>query len=752
TVADAVLFRPLPYHEPDRLVIARMQNPATGERYTFVPMDVVQAIHGSHRGVGEVARLEDGPFVTQETPDGLAVLPAVSVTANYFQVLGVRAHAGRIFTRDDEAAGGRVVMLTHQAWRRRFGGRDVVGRPLALATQTFDVVGILPRDFVFPTPFAEPIELVTVAPEAIGANPNTRQVSLNRGAIYPVARLEPGVTRSQAQSELDALFRAIPPSGSDPAVPVFDDVRAGLQVVGGPIMRYMLVGAVVLLLLGCANLANLLLARGRRRERETGVRAALGATQMRIVRPLLIESLLLALGASLVAMMLARVAFDLLIGLVPPEAYLGAGVGVDARVLWFTLALGLAAGVTFGVAPAWHAARRDAQSLIQRRARSAAPRAAVGTPLVAVQVALAIVLVFGAAIAGRAFVGLLRQPPGFSPDGVLTVNLDATQERGEALQDLLLRLMDDLRGHPEVVSVGATSSLPQIRPNAFAPVFFPGTANVAADLVHALPGFFETARIPVLAGRVIALNDARAGAPLAVLSAHAARVLFPGRDPLGAVVNASGRELTVVGVVGDVRQRLAGESAPLVYAVPGRDIRATTIVVRMREGDAEAAAAIRRRASALVPGVVVRVAWWTDRLNALAAYRNPRFQSIVLGSFATIALVLTTIGVFGVVAFLVASRRRDMGIRLALGSAPGALVAFTMRRSLAPVVIGAAAGLASTRLLARLAETQLYEVDSTDPMVLAATTGVVLLAAAVAAWLPARRAARIDPLAVLRQE
>ncbi|HSC28392.1 MAG TPA: ABC transporter permease, partial [Vicinamibacterales bacterium] len=516
SVADAVLFRPLPYSDPDRLLTARMENRATGERFTLVAGDLVRAIHDGHTGVGEVARLEEGPVVTRPTPDGMETIAAAAVTANYFQVLGVRAHRGRIFAVAGEDAGARAAMLSYRAWRERFGGDDqIVGRPLVLGQRAFDIVGVLPPGFVFPSPIAGTPDLICLLEGSAGGR--------GTGAFYPVVRLEPGVTRAEAQSELEAIYRALETGrGGEETVPVFEDIRSVLHATGGPIMRYMLAGSLLLLLLGCANLANVVLARGRRRERQTGIRAALGASRVRLVRPVLLEAMALAAAGSIAALAVARVAFDTMIGSVPPEAYLGADVGVDRRVFVFTVLLGFTAAIVFGLAPAWFSARKHAQRLIQRGAAAGARRAVAGSSLVAAQAGIAIVLVFGASIAGRAFLTLVREPIGFMPDDVLTVNLAVTGQRGAALQDLYLRVIEEVSREPGVRAAGATSSLPRIRESAWAAVYRPGTQDIVASHVHALPGYFEAARIPVIAGRPYTTAEVRAGALVAVVSERAA--------------------------------------------------------------------------------------------------------------------------------------------------------------------------------------------------------------------------------------
>jgi predicted permease len=751
SVADAVLFRPLPYPDPDRVHILQIQDLHTGKRYTLTPHTYLQAIDQHHRGLGGVGLIEPGPDVVVPSETGAERLRTAAATVNYFSILGIRPARGRLFDPADVAHEGRVAVLSYAAWRTRFGGdENIVGRAVPIGGMTFDVIGVLPRDLVIPSVFVGRAELVTVMRSDLD--------DPRGGTFQPIVRRKPGVTREQAQAEMDALIRPLAAQTPDrrDSLPVLEDVRSVLYPTGQPIMRFLLAAAGLVLLIGCANLANMLLARGQRRERETGVRAALGASRLRLVRPVIFESILVGLAGAALALATTALASDVLLRQVPRAAYGSAPVGVGMRVVWFALALGLAGGFAFSVVPAWRAARVDAQALLQGRVGgSAQRRARLGRPMAAVQVALAIVLVFGAVIAGRAFVAVLRVPLGFTPEQVIVIRLLPPREAktGLARQDFYVRAVEALRQRPDVVLAGAVGSLPLGGAAMDEGIEANGSRVAGAGIVHVLPGYFDTVGIRLVRGRSPNWQDVQSGADVAVVSEAASRTLFAGRDPLNATfTNGRGRQFAVVGVVSDVRASLDGDSGAPAYVIAGANTRMLTIVARVRGQQAAVLAGIKRDMSRLAGGQPSTVEWWTDSISALTSYRNPRFQTIVLGTFATLALALMAVGIFGVVAFLVAIRTHEMGIRLALGATPSSLVRLMVGQSLAPVGVGLVVGLLATRGLTRLAEAHLFAVQVRDPVTLAGAAATVVVAALLAAYLPARQAMRADPTVVLRAE
>jgi predicted permease len=372
SIADAVLFRPLPFRDPDRVFVLRMMN-AKGQRFTNVTNDYLDAIDANHRGLGEVGRAGDPPAGRVDGPEGVEVVPALGVTAAYLRVLTPELASGRIF--DDADTPGRAALLSSASWRTRFGSDPaIVGKTITLGQASFDVVGVLAPGVFLPTSFNRKPELVTLVPPV---SPGARG-----GQFHPIVRLEPGVTREQAQAEIAALVAPI--GARDPrragSMPVLDDIRSVVYPVARNITSFILAAALLVLLIGCANLANMLLARGRRLERETAVRTALGAGRLRVVRPLLFEALIIGVAAAGLAVAVTRLSFAALIDQVPRAAYGSAAVGVDRRVMALALALAILGGLVFAVVPAWRAARLDVIALLHSRQRRTRSAARVGRP------------------------------------------------------------------------------------------------------------------------------------------------------------------------------------------------------------------------------------------------------------------------------------------------------------------------------------------------------------------------------------
>ena len=745
SIADAVLFRPLPFRDPASLFVVQMLDPATARRYTMVRWSHIRAIRDNHRGVGDVATIESGPTLVASTPAGPEYVRTAAVTANYFEIFGAAPARGRLFGRGD-APDGRTALLSYEAWQSRFGGDEaIVGGTATFGAERFDVVGILPRGFLFPTPLVRKPEVIVVH--------DTWDEGPGSGAWFPIVRLEPSTTREQADAELATLAaatRAIEPAVG-PGVPVLQDVRTVLFPAGRPIMRFLLTAAVLVLLIGCANLANLFLARAQRQQRDLGVRVALGASRLRILRPLVLEAVLIGTAGAALALAVTSLSFDMLIRQVPPIAYGSAPVGVDLRVGAFALALGgLGAGL-FAMLAAWRVSRLDLIAIIQRRlaGRPSIARR-FGQPMVAVQVAIAVVLVFGAAITGRALFAILQVPLGFDAERVIAIS--AVQGPGNAggPRAFYGAMLDRLRGHADVISAGAAHALPLSGAASYGSI--PGTDGkraVGIDLV--MPGYFDTIGARLERGRLHHAGDLRDATDVIVLSRSAARVLLPGLEPIGASVrSASGRQFSVIGVVSDIRGRLDGPDIPAAYALPFAERALLTVVVRVRDRNGTILPALRRDAAAVAGGQPVDAVWWDDTIDEVTAYRNPRFQAVVLVSFAALALALTATGVFGLISFLVANRAGELGVRASLGATPPVLVRLVFRQALTPVIVGLAAGLVASRGLARLAEAQLYQVNTNDPLTLVATATVVVLAACLAAYAPARRARHA--IALLRAE
>lgn len=753
SIADAVLFRPLPYADVDQLDALMMRDRVSGRFGALVSYEYIEALQDNARAIGisEVGLIDENGSIPMATPEGIVDVRTISVTPAYLRVLGARPYRGRNFVNDD--APGRTAMLTYDAWRDRFGGNAaIVGHPLTIGMSTFDIVGILPPKMMMPMIFGtsgdRPVLMIAAASPPRGEK---------GGTFYPVVRRDDGLSREQAQSRIDTVTQPI--SAKDPRTvnvgPALQEMRSVMFPVGRPIMKWMFAASALVLLLGCANLGNMLLARSLRYQRETGLTLALGASRARVLRPILFESVIIGVAGAAIALIVTAAAFDALLKQVPVGATGPATVGVDLRVALLALAAGLAAGVLFAIVPAWRASRADVQALLLSRGGGGQPRGRFGRPMVAVQVALAVTLVFGAAVTSRAFIDVLRVPLGFDDTNVARLQVPSKGLRGQALQDYFARVIHTIESRGDVVAAGAGTRPPLSGTAPDEGVRVPGQDGLAAGINHVLPGFLESMDVKAVRGRLLSWTDVASDPNAAVVSEEAARSLFPGQDPIGRTFdNGRGREFHVVGVVPDVRFSLGStfRDAPSTYVIPGDSARRFVVFVRLRSKSDVSLAAIRSDLAPLSGGLPAIATWWSDAISGISAYKNPRFQTIVLGAFAFLALGLTALGIFGVVAFLVASRTREMGVRLAIGATPASVVALVVRQSLLPVGAGVVGGVVAATLLGKLAEAQLFQVKTHDSKTLALSAITVLVAALAAAYWPARRAGRVNPITALRAE
>lgn len=724
----------------------RMKNRQSDQRSTLVRHLYLQTVSAGQAGIGEIGLSDNGPRLILPTSDGARKMPTIAVNPAYFRVLGIRPARGRLFDAGDTTQPGRPALLSYAAWQQQFGGEEqIVGRQVPIGSMTFDIIGILPPGFLFPHPWTEKPELITLMePVPAGAR---------GGTFYPIVRLQPGVTVEQAQAAIQSMVA--PLMKEDPNVlPVLDDVRQVIYPVGRPLMCFLLAAAVFVLLIGCANLSIMLLARTRRNEREMGVRAALGASRVQLVRPVFFEAALLSLAGVGPAVLGTSLVFETLLRQVPRLAYGNAPVGINLRVILFTLGLSLLSGFLFSVVPAWRAAQVDAQKLILgQRTAGRGHRGRLGRPMVLLQTALALTLVFGAILATQAFLSVLRMPLGFTPKNILTIDIRATGESGVDRQAFYIRVLEMLARRPDITAVGAAGSVPLDGIGPDDAVLDPQTKKPLAGIICVLPGYFETLRIPLLQGRSLNWEDVRGNADAAVLGEATARKLFPGQNPLGQKISDhSGRQFTVVGVVGDVRKSMDRESEPPVYIIPGEATRSLTLMARTGVRLDRLPVELKREIGALNPNMPIKVEWYSDSIRDLTAYRNPRFQTLVLGSFAGLALLLTGLGIFGVVSFSIVARTHEMAVRLALGATPRSLANKAVTQTLLPVTIGLVVGYILIRWSTRFASSQLVGIDVHSPAMLLSAMIVVVTIAMLAAYLSARRVWRVDPITVLRME
>jgi predicted permease len=771
SVVRGVLLRPLPFPEAERVVRLWPANPGAGD----------------DRGTLSVTELEDwarelrsftavGAFRVFGTGrvfggDGgePSYVPTAYVSEGFFPALGTSAAHGRTLARGEHVVGANhAVVVSHGFWRRQLGGDPgAVGRTVRLDGEAFTVVGVMPRDFAFPAPDVA----VWIPSSLLGED----DVGAGRGARWldVVARLRPGVTPEQGRAELEALLTrlagAYPESNAGWTAATVEDVRDSIV---GRVRRGLLVllGAVALVLLVvCANVANLILVRGTTRERELALRAALGARRGRVVRLLLIESLLLALVGGALGVLTAWWGVRTLVALSGDFLPRAADVRLDGGVLAFAVALSLLTGAVFGLWPALRAsAGAGLTPALRENGRGSIGGGATNRAravLVAGEVALAVVLVIGAGLMLRSFQRLTSADPGFRPDNVLLVRFGVSFDETagpRALLESRRRVVERVRAVPGVVAAGATTFAPLTRgagepqpftvPGRPAP---PQGEEPRVTLLPATPGYLRALDIPLLAGEDVPLPTAgdSVAAPVAVISRQMAERFWPGRSPVGETFEFRRIPFRVVGVAGDVRSARLDSVAGFTAYIPERIMPRThmSLVVRTAGDPARLAGPVRAAVREVLPGQAFEeVVPLRAKLSEAAS--TPRFFTALVGVFGALALTLAAIGLYGVVAYVVRQREREIGVRVALGAPPSRVLGLMLRHGMTPVAAGLAAGLAAAFAATRVLRSLLFEVSASDPLTFASVAALLAAVALVASYLPSRRATRVDPAVTLRAE
>ncbi|HEX7049892.1 MAG TPA: ABC transporter permease [Longimicrobiales bacterium] len=773
SVVNGVLLRPLPYPEPDRLVYLGWEWNSGGVNSTVTAY--------TYEYIREHARVFDGVSTERgwATELGEGAVPdevrGLRATADFFRVNGIAPALGRAFLPEEDRPGAPpVVVLSDGVWRTRFDADPaVLGRTVRLGGVPHAVVGVMPPGFRFPeapgyTDFVVPFRL----------DPDPR----DKGQNYQVrARLRPGVTLEQARADLAAVsarFREEHPE-------LMGESEVGVAILGyqdifvGGLERtlWILLGAVgFVLLIACVNVANLMLARATSRQREMAVRAAIGAGRGRIVRQLLTESVLLALGAAALGLVVGEWSVDGLLALAPSGLPRMEEIGLDGRVLGFTLAVALATGIAFGLTAAAHAFRVDLSGALRGGARRTGERSRrrVRSLFAASEAALAVVLLTGAGLLITSFFELRSVSAGFEPEGVLAVEFRRTPaEYGTAARvwQFERQVLERIRAIPGVVSAAATSTLPLQGQYNF-PMTVVGRPDATFGAVQwrgITPGYFETLRIPLVRGRAFTARDDDRMPPVVIVNETFARKYFPGQNPIGQRIDIGtyqGKELIpgfddppreIVGVVGDVHglglDRAPSETMyiPRAQAPDGWAVAALGAIAVRVQGGAVVGPAVLDAIRALEPRMPLpRFRSMPEVIGASVA--QERFNAVLLGLFAGLALVLTAIGIYGIVSYTVRQRTGEIGIRMALGARRDEVVRLFVRQGMVPVAIGLGIGIVAAFALTRLIESLLYGVSPTDPVTFAAVPIALAAVAAFATYLPARRAATVDPMVVLREE
>jgi predicted permease len=775
SLVNSILLRQLAFRQPEQLVWVDSRRIASG-KYSFTLPDFID-YRDENQSLSGIAAYT--PWSANLTDQGEPEqLQGLRISANAFELLGVEAVAGRVLATGDDAPGQQhVAVLSYGLWRRRFGADpQLVGKKLTLNGASYTVVGVLPPQFFFPTRIRDVELAVPLAPDA---DP-LRGVRTSTNFLRALGRLKPGVTREQAEVDLTAVAQRLRQQ-----YPVANRQKLGVtlsplheEVVGDfRLALWVLLGAVgVVLLITCVNLANLTLARATGRGREMAIRAALGATRRRLVQQLATESLLLALFGAGLGLLLAFYGIDLLLALSPATLPRTGEVGIDFRVLGFTLALSLLAGALFGLAPAWQTTRVGFNEELKGSGRGASGgkrQNRARSLLVVFEIALSVVLLAGAGLLIKSFLRLQAVNPGFEAENALAIRLSLPKTQYSnraAVTAFYEKLRPRLESLPGVEAVGFVSALPLSGTSFSIPFTIEGRATSPdeaqrADYRAVDAGYFRALKIPLIAGREFNGRDAAEAPPVALISQNLARLHWPNSNPLGSRLrindnNQGPRPVEIVGVVGDVKHfSLDGEPAPHIY-LPVHQAHEDGVVwltntqywlLRTTVDPLTLSAAARREIQAVdrsAPASNIR----TMEQYLAASVAPRRFNLRLLTIFAAAALVLAATGLYGVISYGVAQRKRELGIRIALGARACDVLKLVTGEGMALAIIGVALGLMAALALTRVMEGLLFGVSATDPLTYMIIALLLMFVALLACYIPARRATKVDPLIALKSE
>jgi putative ABC transport system permease protein len=778
SVLRALLLRPLPYSQPERLVMVWSRWSEFPKTWVSVEEARTWAGAGCFSGVA----LFD-PAQTNLTGGGEPErIGSALVSANAFEVLGVKPLLGRSFTAAEVGRHpAHVVILSEALWRRRFGGApSILGTSIEINGAPATVVGVMPAGLKLPLDYASatPSALWMPLGEDLAGAFTFRRAGGDHNYVA-VGRLRPGMSIAQARARLRSLADGLTAAGVYPrswhfepmVIPVIEDVLGPLRIA-----LLVLCGAVgFVLLIACANVANLLLVRGLQRRKELAVRMALGAVRGRLLRQLLAESGTLAVVGGSAGLLLAWLGVRVILSLAPLDIPRVGEVGMDGTVALFVAGISLATALIFGLAPALQLSGPSLHASLKEGGRGAAGPGAGGGRLqsltVVAEVALAVVLVMGASLMIRTFWSLSQVNPGFRAERILTLGISPGRvkyPRAEPLVRLYDEILDDVRRLPGVRSAGAVRALPLatelgdwgMKVEGYMP---PPGERVQGDWQIVTPGYFETMGIPLRAGRFFTAADRRDGQPVIVISEALAQRFWPGKDPLGRRIQVGGPGKppysTVVGVVGDVRHNGLTARVKGAWYMPrsqfdlstGSLIPGMTLVIKTSGNPADLAGSVRAAIHAVDPRLPVSEVRTLSEVVSGAAGKE-RFTMFFLLLCSGLALTLAAVGVYGMARFRVGSRSREIGLRMALGAPAGKVLRLIVAQGMGLLAAGLAIGILAALVLTRFLSSLLYGVKPEDPVTIVVTAVTLGLVALAANWLPARRAALVDPLIVLREE
>ena len=772
SLVNAVLLRPLPFPEPDRLVWLSQQDhslPGIAPEPLSYP-DYFDWRGQNHTLSGMASYTGGG--VTFRSDAGSQHLDVQTVSANFFDVLGVAPMLGRDFRWDDEKPGNRAVMLSYAFWQSEFGSaKDIVGKSIDLDDHSYEVVGVMPKGFQFPLENPAPALWKSLADNAEGKNPPTQQRGFD--VLGVIGRLKPGVTVEQAKANLSLiaanLARQYPDNNKQYSSALVEPELEHLTGDTRPALRLLFGAVTLVLLIVCANVAGLLLARGSRRRAEFALRSAIGASRAAIIRQLLVESVTLSLCGGGAGVALAIGGGRAIVEFMPLESPRVQGATVDVGVLLFVLIASLATGILFGTVPAWRLSHLAPANALREGSRVSGGRGQhrLHKGLVIAQIAIGMVLLICSGLLMRSFIQILNVDPGFDPKDVLTgrigVSFDKLKHDQHFLfyQQLLTRI-SALRG---VQSASAGWPLPMSNNSATVSFNIAGRPVAQGDepsesLGVVMPGYFETMRIPLIAGRSFNEHDGLAGPPTIIINQAFAKKYFPGENPIGKHIQVrAGDDVfehpmrEVVGMVGDIKRKGLTADADPQYYLPYAQAVVTNpyLVVRTGQDAATMRGLINAAVHELDKGVpVYQVSTMEDYISKSAA--QPRFQAVLLTCFAGIALALAAIGLYGLLSYLVVQRTLEIGLRMAPGAQKSDVLRMIIGRGLTLACVGVGIGLVISVIITRLMARMLFHIRPTDPLTLATMVVLLFLVSCAASGVPAYRAALLDPMKTLREQ
>jgi predicted permease len=777
SLVNGLLLRPLPYRDSERLAIIWTHSPGANVLQDWPSPGQYSAIRSKSTVFEELAIAQGYNMILTGlgAPERLGVVRSSSAVLS---LLDVQPEFGRAFLPEEDSTGTTpAIMLTHAFWQQHFGGdRGVLGQALTLNGSSYTIVGVLPASFSLSFEVMPTVGSVQQPDLLVALQFDPKDWSAQGDENYNVlARLKPGATIAQAQSELDVATRTLEeqfPDSYPPGRRFSISVRPLLEQVVGDVRPALLIllGAVgCVLLIACANVANLLLARAAEREKEIAIRTALGAGRWRVVRQLLTESVLLAGAGGALGLTIAVWSLSALRWLNPGNIPRLQDIGVDGRVMAFTFAVVVLTGILFGLAPALRNSQVNLNHMLKEGGRSlvGSGNHRLRNLLVIAEMALSLILLVGAGLLIRSFMRVQQVAPGFTANNVLSMRMSLS---GPEYKDQAKRLAfyqqlsEQIRKLPGVESVGGASILPlsgsigwgSIAIEGYDPTS--GQSAIQADFRIASVGYFETMKVPQISGRFFVEHDTKDSLKVAIIDQNMASTYWPGSDPIGKRLKTGSATsdspwLTVVGVVANVKQYALDSDSRVALYVPHQQAAAGTLFVTVRTttNPLSLAAAVTREARSMDPNVPVYDVKTMDQRVAESLARR-RFAMLALGLFAAVAVILAAVGIYGVMSYTVTQRTREIGIRVALGAPAGKVTRLVIRQGMLTAGIGVGIGLAGALALTRVMSSLLFGVGATDLVTFAVVAVVVTGVALAACFVPARRAAKVDPMIALRYE